>query len=252
MKPSLIILGAQKAGTSTLFDIMAAHPQTLAPAVKELDFFNRDTEYAQGLSHYLKHFPAIPLRRRDLISFEASPSYLYYADTCAPRIHAMLPNVLCVAILRDPVKRAYSSWNMYRAFEHHARYADLYETRGFEQAVEDELTGREQRPWRRYLSRSAYSAQLEPYMRLFPAQQLMIFGFPELKRDPHALATSICERLGIGPMSKADPVFGKRSNERPYGAPLDPMLAQRLRQHFAPEMEQLTRLIGRDLQIIEP
>lgn len=252
MKPSLIIIGAQKAGTSTLFDIMAEHPRTLAPAVKELDFFNQDGEYAKGLPHYLKHFPAVPLRRRDLITFEASPSYLYYADRCAPRIQAMLPKVLLVAILRDPVKRAYSSWNMYRAFEHHAKYAELYETRSFAQAVEEELSGKEQRPWRRYLSRSTYSVQLEPYMRLFPQKQLMIFGFPELKRDPDALATSIADRLGIGPMSRTDPVFGKRSNERPYGAPLDPALADQLRVHFAPEMEKLTQLLGRDLHIIEP
>ena len=132
IKPSFIIVGAQKAGTSALFEMLAKHPGILAPVTKEMHHFNVEASYAQGMGHYLSQFPIRPLRR-DPITFEATPAYLFHAATVAPRIKEHLPEVTCVAILRDPVKRAYSAWNMFRDFKNNPKNAHLHDPRSFKE-----------------------------------------------------------------------------------------------------------------------
>ncbi|MBK9174800.1 MAG: hypothetical protein IPM46_00380 [Flavobacteriales bacterium] len=60
MSPKLIIIGAQKAGTTTLFDLLSQHPKVIPPAVKEIDFFSSDDQSGAGLTAYWKSFPRRP------------------------------------------------------------------------------------------------------------------------------------------------------------------------------------------------
>lgn len=76
---------------------------------KELRFFIIDTNYHRGIKYYLNNFPLKPIRPTPHITFEATPGYLYHAAKVARRIHEHLPRINCIAILRDPVKRAFSA-----------------------------------------------------------------------------------------------------------------------------------------------
>lgn len=251
MSPSLIVIGAQKAGTSALFTMLARHPKAAPPKVKELDFFSDDASYAKGMGHYRTLFPAIPVKSFGHFTFEASPSYLFDAEICAPRIAKNLPDVPCLAILRDPVKRAYSAWNMNRDFKRQPKHAHLHDSRSFLQAVEDEIAGRTLVRRHCYLLRSMYSGQLAEFMKVIPPDRLLIRSFLELKRNPEHVLTELFLYLGLEPFPTGHEVFDVRANVRPYQEQLDPGLAKELYQYFIPELKRLREIVGHDMDLLE-
>ena len=251
MRPSFIIVGAQKAGTTTLFDLLARHPQAVPPLNKELDFFGSDDAYARGMEHYFNLFPRRPLSPRRLFTYEASPSYLY-KPRAAERIARDLPNAFCVAVLRDPVKRAYSAWNMYRDFKDRPRHRHLHDPRSFEQAVRDELAGKLEMTGKRYLANSCYAPQLRRYVEHIGLGRLMVLPFTALKTDAHGMIAGIFHRIGVEPLAVDHPAFKVRSNARRYTSPLDPGLARELRAWFEPDQRELEALLGRPFDLVEP
>jgi hypothetical protein len=243
MLPRLVIIGAQKAGTTTLYDLLAQHPRIIQPRVKEISFFSNDEAYARGMDHYRSFLPPAPLFARGCITFDASPMYLYHPQA-AERIARHLPGALCLALLRNPVERAYSAWNMYHQFKDDPRNAHRYDPRSFEEAVEEELTGRVVDPGRAYLDRGRYAPQLERYRRSVGDANLLVIPFDRLRTDPHGLVNTVLRRLGLPELPPDHPAFATRSNARAYAAPLDARLKERLQSYFADDLERTFRLTG--------
>jgi hypothetical protein len=108
--PDFMIVGAQKAGTTALYEYLSKHPQIQSTKEKELHYFNCEARYKLGIKFYRSLFQ---FGTNSKLTFDASPGYLNNAN--APkRIYAHNPNVKIIILLRDPVERAYSAWNMYR------------------------------------------------------------------------------------------------------------------------------------------
>ncbi len=130
--PDFVIIGAQKSGTTSLYDFVIRHPE-IAPALKkEMHYFS--INYKFGEQWYRSNFPTNLSRRyftkktgQKLLSGEASPSYLFY-PTVPSRMKKVLPDVKLIVILRNPVDRAYSQY-------HHSRRKGR-ETLSFEKAIE--------------------------------------------------------------------------------------------------------------------
>lgn len=250
LRPSFLIIGAQKAGTSALFRMLALHPSILAPVEKEHHFFDVDEAYARGFARYLKGFPLVPLRGPARVTFEATPSYLF-AEQAAERIHAHLPDIPLVVVLRDPVSRAYSAWNMYRSFKPGHLFAAYHDPRSFEQAVSDELSGLPVPFAHRYLARGEYAGQLQRFFRIHGRERLTVIDYRDLLRTPDQVLERLCHVLGLPPFTGDPVVFSLRDNVRPYPAPLDPAMAERLRAHFKPHMEALQALLGPQWDLLE-
>ena len=107
--PDFVIIGAQKAGTTSLWRYLVEHPQIVGPTEKEIHFF--DARFDRGARWYRARFPLrASLRRGARLTFEASPYYLAHPFVPA-RVRAMLPDAKLVVLLRDPVERA---WSHYR------------------------------------------------------------------------------------------------------------------------------------------
>ena len=242
MLPKLVIIGAQKAGTTTLYDLLSHHPRIIQTRVKEVSFFSDEAAYALGMGHYRSFFPRRPVLGR-AITFDASPMYLYHAS-CAERIARHLPDALCLAILRDPVERAYSAWNMYHRFKDDPRNAHLHDPRSFEDAVEEELSGRPVDEAKRYLDRGLYIPQLDRYVRAIGSARLLVHGFEEVKRDPAGLVNGVLARLGLEAMPTDHRAFATRSNAREYESAMSAAMTDRLRTFFAEDMEQVQRTFG--------
>src|SRR5690606_33886153 len=112
--PDFIIVGAQKAGTTSLFHYLSEHPQIISPYKKEVHYFDGglnpeiDT-FKKGEKWYRSNFPRKP-KSKSIKTFEASPLYLF--NPLAPqRIKDLLPNVKLIILLRDPVERAISQYH---------------------------------------------------------------------------------------------------------------------------------------------
>lgn len=249
LAPSFFIIGAQKAGTSALFTMLARHPDVLAPTVKEHSFFDNDANYAKGIKAYLREFPFSPLRGGK-ITFEATPDYLFFKAAPA-RLHTHFPEAPLVAVLRDPVKRAYSAWNMYRSFGHGSRYAHLHDPRTFAQAVDDELAGNTKEAAHLYLARGLYAEQVARYQGLFGRERLLVLSYKEFRSDPASVLHKVCSHVGLPDHVFGQDVLGARDNVRNYEAPLQPELADRLYDWFAPHLAALESTLGRPFDLDE-
>ena len=243
MTPKLIVIGAQKAGTTSLYDILARHPQVIEPSVKEISFFSNEAEYARGMEHYVGYFPRRPVLGK-AVTFDASPMYLSHPK--APeRIARMLPDALCLAVLRDPVDRAYSAWNMYHRFKDKPHNARHYDPRSFEVAVQQELDGIALDEARKYLERGVYLPQIKRYLEHVGEQRLMVARFEQFTADPSILVNAVLRRLGLRPFPNGHEVFRMRSNARPYASDLPSGLRARLFEYFEEDAAAVRAFIDR-------
>jgi Sulfotransferase domain len=269
--PSFIIIGAQRAGTTTLLDSLRSHPDIVGPRpsafvhaeelarwrrgwlAKELHFF--DARFDLGLDWYRSFFPTTAarwlLRRtgRDLVAGESTPYYLFH-PLVPERLAATLPEVRLIAVLRDPVDRAYSHYHLMRR--------KRLEKLSFADAVaaeEERLAGKEARiladPTFRsyqhrhhtYLSRGLYAEQLERWFAHFPREQFLILRSEDLFARPADVFGQVLEFLGV----RAMPLTRIRHRNQSSYPKLDSSVRAQLEDFFAEPNAQLARLLGEDL-----
>lgn len=202
MWPNLFLVGAAKAGTTSVYDELARHPDIYMSPVKEPHFFSRirpspEREaffpHLTGEQEYLALFDRAGGQR--LIG-EASTSYLWDREA-AERIRRVAPEASILVMLRDPVERAYSQyWNDVR---------EGIERRSFPDALAQE---RRSGPgaWgvtSLYIDCGMYADQVERYLDRFGARVLVTF-FEDFVRDQASAVAGIHSFLGVGPASDAE------------------------------------------------
>ena len=239
-EPDFLVLGAMKAGTSSLMHHLTRHPGVRGPLRKEVHYFTHARRRGRGAGWYRAHFP---LRGSGGITGEATPEALYDED--APGlIRAALPDVRLIAILREPVARAVSHYH------HEVRMGR--ETLPIEAAFAAEEArlahaaalgerGRETRVHACYRRRGAYAEQIERYLALFPRERLLVLGTGELARDPSAALARAHRFLGLAPAPVEAGAVRNRAPERP---PAPPALLAELARWFAPHERRLAALLG--------
>ena len=206
--PDFVIIGAQKAGTTSLYNFIIRHP-TIAPASrKEIDYFSM--RYYLGELWYRSNFPTNLSRRRfykktgqKLLSGEASPSYLFYPRVSS-RMREDLPDAKLIVILRNPVDRAYSH------YQHTLRQNN--ETLSFEKAIELEekrcVGEREQmikdpdfvsNDYRRYsyLSIGVYADHLENWFKHYDRKRFLILTTEDLRKNPQQILKQVFDFLEV-------------------------------------------------------
>jgi Sulfotransferase domain len=241
--PGFLILGAAKAGTTSLHHYLSEHPRVQPPSIKEIHYF--DHSHPRGWGWYLAHFPA---NGDGDITGEATPYYLFH-PLVPQRVAEALPDVRLIALLRNPVDRAIS--------HHNHELADSYEDLPLEEAVECEeerLRGEEDRmvadPRYRsfahqhhsYLARGRYAEQLERWFEHFDRDRLLVLSAEDLFEEPRNCVEEAQRFLGLEPVLPSD--LSPRNN-RSYSVP-DTALRKRLQAYFEPHNQRLYRLLGRD------
>lgn len=250
MRPSFVIVGAQRAGTTTLYRVLSEHPEVVRPTVsKGTGYF--DLKYARGPRWYRGHFPLAWTARRKhgpgAVTFESSGYYSFH-PLAAERIARDLPDLLVVLLVRDPVERAYS------AYKH--ELARGFETEPFETALdlEEERTAGEvdrmaadptyesfQHRHHSYLARGRYSEQIDRMVKVLGEDRVCIVDAGAFFEDPAAEFERLRARLGL---SAWKPEKVEQWNARP-GTPMDSVLNARLRRHFEPYDVRLAEQMNR-------
>lgn len=194
----VIVGGAEKAGTTSLYTYLAAHPETCASLKKETDYFRNDVS---DLENYLHHFKHCDATTRVLI--ESSPGYLAEADTVAPRIAQLLPDSRMIFLLREPIERLKSSFRFYKSRLH------LPESMSFDdfadRCLRYQIEGK--RPeelgigewYLKSLARGCYSEELEPFRRLIGEDRLLVLSYDQLSDDVVGTVKQAAEFIGIDP-----------------------------------------------------
>jgi hypothetical protein len=252
--PSFILVGAQRAGTTSLFRALMSHPQVFgANYYKGVNYF--DVNYTRDFSWYQGHFPtASHLRSRsrsaggDPVTFEASGYYLFH-PCAAERIARHLPEVKILAMLRDPVERAYSAYKHERARG--------FETESFERALEledERLDGEVERMaadpayyshrhrHHGYRHRGQYAEQLDRFRRYFPAERIHVLESESFFEQPEDTYGAVLDFLEL---PRVLPDRFDRWNARPSSPMPEPTRAS-LREHFRSHDDRLAEMLGRE------
>lgn len=201
MMPNFLIIGAAKAGTTSVYYYLNQHPQIYMSSVKEPRFFAPEfyTTYCNGLLRdnarksvfTLTEYQKLFERVTDEIAIgEASPEYIYFPKT-PERIKQDIPNVKLIAILRNPIERAFS------AFSYQVR--DGCEVLSFEQAlqIEKQRIKSNWRPGWHYKECGFYYIQLKRYFDIFPSEQIKVYLYEDLKADSLCFIQDVYRFLGV-------------------------------------------------------
>jgi hypothetical protein len=269
--PTFLVIGAQKSGTTSLIHHLAGHPDVLA-VTEEVHFFDR--HYSRGIDWYRDRFEGAENARA---VGESTPDYMYVRDV-PRRMAEYVPGARLIAILRDPVARAYSHY-------WHAR------TRGWERnSLAEALAAegprmaeaRDERARGRfaYVDRGRYLRQLQHVCEHFPREALHVLLFEDLRDRPTEAVRSVYRFVGVDD-SVAPPDIGRvrnrfvtfrsmrlrkpiRSLPRPLRRvaarlniryvrypPMPTEARERLRAEFAEGNRELASWLGRDLSAWE-
>ena len=271
--PTFLIIGAQKAGTTSLSAWLGDHPDVFMSPKKEIHFFNT-ANHAKGEAWYRRHFAGAD---KEIAVGEATP---LMAHPKAPaRIAALLPDVRLIAVLRDPADRAYSQW------------VHLHEVGKERREFSESIRAEEADPDRPvpglgypagYLDRGRYLAHLKAFTEHIARSRLHVLLMEDLRDDPARAVVEICRFLGIpetvparvGEVLNPRPSFRSHRvqlvtrslalrrgaagrvaamlqamNRRPARSysPMDPGMRDHLVKRFANENRALSAWLGRDL-----
>ena len=250
--PDFLIIGAQKCGTTFLYQLLVQHPYVKPAFAKEVHYF--DLNFRRDDNWYRSHFPLQMRKSRTYITGEASPYYLFHPH--APRrASTVVPDVKLVVLLRNPVDRAYSH------YQHQVKrvvQGQTPETLSFEEAIEVEkriLPGEVSKMLRceyyyssthrtrSYLSRGIYIDQLLAWSRFFPRERMLILKSEDLFSD----TTNVLERmLGFLEIPHWAPETYSIPNKREYPG-VSPLIWQRLDEYYKPHNQRLYEYLGEDL-----
>lgn len=231
-RPDFFIVGAAKAGTTSLFKYLSQHPSIFIPPMKEYHFFADypppSSKRVATLRDYLRLFADQP---PEVAAGEASTSYLP-SVFAAPRMFQLFPKAKILAILRDPMERAYSNYWHNRK---HAR-----ETLSFEQALEAE-DRRIEEGWPfdfHYVRTGLYHDQVARFLEAFGRERVRILLMEDLRSDPSALCRSLFAFLDVDPEVQVD---ADRVHNR-SGPPRNETLSRFLNYRFPGRSEVATLL----------
>lgn len=253
LKPSFFIIGAEKAGTTSLFRYLARHPGVVEPLRKEIHYFQ--ASWTKPIDWYLGYFPRAHEVPAGSITGEASPSYLFDPDV-AGRVAAAFPDARIIALLREPAARAISHY-------YHKKNKNAGETRdlidcliaeGME--IAPDLTSRLASDLGRsvervrdnarvlrpptYIRRGFYADQVAPWLRLFGRERMLILKSEDLFERPRDVYDETLAFLGLRPHD-CGPL--KAFNTGRYGE-VDPLVMRYLAQIFDEPNRRLRAMLG--------
>jgi hypothetical protein len=204
--PDVLIIGSPKAGSTALHAALAPHPQLAASTVKEPKYFlcagappDRTFQRGPGDRHSAREWV---WRREDYealfdaappgaLRFESTPFYLWDRASHV-RMAATVPHAKLLAVIRDPVDRAFSNWT-------HLWADGLEPESDFLAAVaqEEDRVARGWAPFWRYVDLGRYGAQLQHLYRYFSPEQVKVVRYRRLVDEPVETLDDICRFLGV-------------------------------------------------------
>lgn len=239
-----LVIGAQKAGTTSLFEYLKCHPELCLPLDKEAPYFSHDTVRDRGWDRYIRTTFASsdPSRKWGTITTHYMVGGVYKASLAQPggtdhydestvpsRIHERLPHVRLIAILRDPVARAIS--------HHQMAVMNGLDKRTFDDAIDELLRPESLRDARQhpqettgYVAWGEYGRILAAYFDVFSRQQILTLWTEELENAPEQLLRRVHKFVGVAPdiMPNNLGTRYRESNTTRRFSWLDPFAAQEI------------------------
>lgn len=256
--PELVVVGAKRGGTTSFWKYLADHPGVLptfprAEKVKGTYYF--DENWGRGERWYRSHFASDAVRARAAaelgyapVTFEASPYYLFHPHAPA-RARQTVPDATIVALLRDPVERAFSHWKERSNHTEDLSFADALA------AEADRTAGEEARMLadptyvsfahrhQTYVAQGQYAPMLERWFDAFGRDRVLVVAAEEFYADPQSFLDQVTDQLGIPRRDLGTP---EPFNAEP-SADMDPTVRARLAEELADDIRAVEDLLGRPM-----
>jgi hypothetical protein len=177
--PNFLCVGAQKAGTTTLHDILKQHPDIYLPKVKETKFFAHDDEYVKGIKYYKSKFFSTVKKEKAI--GEIDPEYMYF-DFVPERIYKTLgKDIKLIFMLRNPATRAFSHYQMSkRRGSENYTFEDAIEMEQYRLMEQSNRVEKIQKLYKfSYIDRGLYSKQIQRYLQFFPIENMFFIIFED-------------------------------------------------------------------------
>ena len=191
--PNFLIIGVQKAGTTSIYNYLRQHPQVYMSPIKETNFLEKDWEKvgkeqslynSNGIDTWEKYCQLFAGAKDEIALGEASPNYLFHYKSSVERILKYVPEAKLIAILRNPIERAYSDYLMH-----------IRDEIGEQLSLKAEI---ELRPRSSFLLKKGfYSTQLQYYFEHFDKSQIKIYLYDDLKANPVKLMQDLYKFIGV-------------------------------------------------------
>ena len=191
--PNFLIIGVQKAGTTSIYNYLGQHPQVYMSPIKETNFLEKDWEKvgkeqslynSNGIDTWEKYCQLFAGAKDEIALGEASPNYLFHYKSSVERILKYVPEAKLIAILRNPIERAYSDYLMH-----------IRDEIGEQLSLKAEI---ELRPRSSFLLKKGfYSTQLQYYFEHFDKSQIKIYLYDDLKANSVKLMQDLYKFIGV-------------------------------------------------------
>lgn len=185
MLPTFLVIGSQKAGTTSIYQVLKKHPEVFMSPKKEINYFFFDHLYERGIDYYQEYFEGAEEKR---VIGEASPGYICHPDSPG-RIDETLGDIKLILSVRNPIDRAYSQYWDSRL--------NLEEPLTFEDAMQVSLEEKYKPGKRGYFSRGNYIFYINRFYKYFNKDKLKILFFEDLKNSPGKFYSSCFRFLEV-------------------------------------------------------
>ncbi len=200
MKVNFLICGVQKAGTTALATFLVSHPEIGMANRKEVHYFDFEKNFQNGNTDFAQYHAVFSPQPSHKLIGEATPIYMYWHE--APkRIWQYNPDMKLIAMLRNPIDRAYSHWNM--------EFDRKTDTLPFWEALQSEAQRcREALPYQHrvysYIDRGFYTEQLRRLWMYFPKEHVLVLKNEDLRNQPNETLKKVTDFLGVTPLNKIE------------------------------------------------
>ncbi|WP_353573375.1 sulfotransferase domain-containing protein [Candidatus Albibeggiatoa sp. nov. BB20] len=234
-----LICGAQKAGTSALAQSLGERSDIYMSRQKELHLFDNDGFFTTDTPNYADYHNHFSTAQPYQLWGEATPAYMYW-HASLQRIYQYNPNIKLIVILRNPIERAYSHWNMQQHNNAHAF--------SFREALQHELLLKEQgvTEHKKFscIGRGFYSQQLKRMLQYFPRQQLLALKYDVFKNQPQSALNSVFRFLKLASTEELHQI--NEVYALPYHSKITSEDKQYLQSIFAQEIQTLEIMLDWD------
>jgi len=238
-KLDFIVAGAQKCGTTALHYFLERHPQIALPDKQELHFFDNEKNFGSKEVSYESLHSSFRPGRKATIAGENTPAYIYWKPA-VERIWNYNKAIKLIVILRNPVERAFSHWNMQRE-RGYDMLSFLDALRVEPKRLRDALPLQSKRF--SYVDRGFYSEQLDRVFHFFPRESVHVIKFEDFKRDQPSAMKAVFHFLGLPTLTN---LRNKTRNLIPYNRAMTIDEERYVGKIFREEIEKLENLLGWD------
>jgi hypothetical protein len=199
-KIRLFIAGAQKAGTTSLKHYLGEHPEVLTHEQKEFAYFYDNDEYSEGQPNAFRKYFGRHYSDKILIAKNAG---LYVRESALQRLHQHNPDCIIVLLLRNPVERAYSAYQMEKNYGNYTGSFGDVKSLIDSAAISD---------WRYefIIKMGMYSEYLQLIYKYFPKENVLLYRFEDLMNCPGKITSTLFQRMGV--KSTFEPDFSVKHN----------------------------------------